>query len=151
METWTGNSLARTEQNRIFAIIICIKYPLSADISQGSDVYKCQVNDTFIIIDAVCLLYTGAVQLLSFPSQIRIRMNVRDVRKVKGPASRPAASPGHDITDSLSRYFLLPTSVCCLSLSSWNFMISFIFIQTSCQNTKFCHTFCWFRTERTVR
>ena len=39
------------------------------------------------------------------------------MRKVPGPASRPAVSPGPDITDSLSRYFLLPASVSAVYLS----------------------------------
>ena len=143
-------SLASTEQNRIFAIIICIKYPLSADISQGSDVYKCQVNDTFITIDAVCLLYSGAVQLLSFPPD-QIRMNVRD-EESEGPSS---------LTWAWYLWFIISillTSNICLLFSLYlchlgilGFPSSSSKRQTSCQNTKFCYTFCWFRTERTGR
>ena len=99
METWTGNSLARTEQNRIFAIIICIKYPLSADISQGSDVYKCQVNDTFIIIDPVWPLYwCGSVTIISLRSGW-----MSEMMKVKGPSS-PAGQESHLSMISLIHY-----------------------------------------------
>ena len=122
METWTGNSLARTEQNRIFAIIICIKYPLSADISPGSDVYKCQANDTFIMIDSVCPLYCQATVTI-----ISLRSAWMSERWGKWRAQQSSS-----LTWAWYHwYFLLPTSVCCLSLSSWNFRFSFISTQTS--------------------
>ena len=85
---------------------------------------------------SVCMYCTARLQLLSFPSD----QNVRDEER-EGPSS-PAAHLGLiSVIQYLdTSYFQHLSAVClCLSLSSWNFMFSFISIQTS--QHEICYNF----------